>query len=118
MIKSTNEIALITAVSDLKIFLDSEKGFTVLFPRIKSRSVGEKSPSGPIKIHKDLLFIKSSVFKLALEFTSANKSLVDSSKLFTKSFSLTTSEISGGINWLDCSVASTTIFLLYYYLIL
>ena len=43
-------MALITAVSDLRMFLDNLKGFTDPFPRIDSRSAGEKSPSGPIKI--------------------------------------------------------------------
>ena len=75
MIKFTNEIALITAVSDLRMFLDNVKGFTALFCRINSRSVAEKSPSGPIKIHKDLQLLRSPAFKLYLEFTSANNDL-------------------------------------------
>ena len=98
MIKFTNEIALITAVSVLRMFLDIVKGFTALFPRIDSLSEGEKSPSGPIKIHKDLFPFRSSAFKLSPEFTSANKILVDTSKLFKKSFNLIISEISGGSN--------------------
>ena len=73
MIKFTNEIALITAVSDLRMFLDNVKGFTALFCRINSRSAAEKSPSGPINIQKDLNFLKSSVFKFSFELISANK---------------------------------------------
>ena len=81
MIKLTNEIALITAVSDLRMFLDNVKGFTSLFPSIVSRSEGEKSPSGPIRIQKDLLSFKSSLFKFSFELTSANKSLLVLSKV-------------------------------------
>ena len=68
MIKFTNEIALITAVSDLRMFLDNVKGFTALFCRINSRSVAEKSPSGPINIQKDLTFLRSSTFKFSFEY--------------------------------------------------
>ena len=49
MIKFTNEIALITAVSDLRMFFDIVKGLTAEFLRMISRSDGEKSPSGPIE---------------------------------------------------------------------
>jgi len=86
LIKFTNEIALITAVSDLRMFLDKVKGFTDLFLRINSRSAGEKSPSGPINIHEDLKFLKSSAFKFSFELTSANKSLAVLSKVSKKSF--------------------------------
>ena len=65
MIKFTREIALITAVSDLRMFFDNVKGLTAGFLRIDSRSAGEKSPSGPIKIHKDLLSFKSSAFRIS-----------------------------------------------------
>ena len=82
MIKFTNEIALITAVSDLRMFLDNVKGFTALFWRINSRSAGEKSPSGPINMQKDLTFFRSWVFKFSFEFTSANKIFEFSSKVF------------------------------------
>ena len=90
MIKFTNEIALITAVSDLRMFLDNVKGFTALFCRINSRSAGEKSPSGPINIQKDFTFLKSSVFKFSFELTSANKIFEFSSKVCKKSFNLIT----------------------------
>tara|TARA_Y100000817_G_scaffold259661_1_gene213656 strand:- start:49 stop:210 length:162 start_codon:yes stop_codon:yes gene_type:complete len=53
LIKLTNEIALITAVSDLRIFEDIVKDITFEFLEIVSLSEGEKSPSGPIKMHKD-----------------------------------------------------------------
>ena len=43
-------MALITAVSDLSIFFDIEKGITSEIDKINFRSEGEKSPSGPIKI--------------------------------------------------------------------
>ena len=92
------------------MFLDMVKGLTFKLPRIASRSKGEKSPSGPIKTHKDLLPCKSSIFKLSCELTSAKRSLVDSSNFFKKSFNLITSVISGGTSWLDCSVASIVIF--------
>ena len=98
MIKFTSEIALITAVSDLRMFLDMVKGLTVELPSMASRSKGEKSPSGPIKIHKDLQSFKSSDLRFSLELTSANNSLVDLSKFFKKSLSLIISEISGGTN--------------------
>ena len=110
MIKFTNEIALITAVSDLRMFLDIVNGTTLGFPWISSISEGEKSPSGPISTDKDFASLKTSFFKLSLELTSANNSFVELSKLFRKSLSLITWEISGGINWLDCSVASITNF--------
>ena len=76
MIKLTKEIALITAVSDLKMFLDNIKGFVPGFPRIISRSETVKSPSGPIKIVKDFEFLNFSILKLSFELTSPNKSLV------------------------------------------
>ena len=82
MIKFTREIALITAVSDLRMFFDNVKGLTAGFLRIDSRSAGEKSPSGPIKIHKDLLSFKSSAFRMYLELTSANKIFEVPSKFF------------------------------------
>ena len=82
MIKFTNEIALITAVSDLRMFLDNVKGLTAEFSSINSRSLGEKSPSGPIKIHKGLISFKSSVFKLSFDLMSANKILELLSKVF------------------------------------
>ena len=110
MIKFTNEIALITAVSDLRMFLDNVKGFTALFWSINSRSAEEKSPSGPISIQQVLMFLRSSAFKFSFELTSANKIFEFSSKVFKKSFNLITSIISGGASWLDCSVASITIF--------
>ena len=72
------------------------KGFTALFLSIDSRSTGEKSPSGPINIHIDLEFFKSSIFKISFEFTSANKSFEVSSKVFKKSFNFITFVISGG----------------------
>ena len=50
MIKFINEIALITAVSDLSIFLDIEKEVVLALAKIDFRSLGEKSPSGPINI--------------------------------------------------------------------
>ena len=103
-------MALIAAVSDLSIFFDMVKGITIANDKINSRSEGEKSPSGPMRIVKFLLSLKSEIFNLSFEFKSANNSLVELSKLSKKSFSLTTSEISGGESWLDCSVASTTIF--------
>ena len=78
------------------MFLDKAKGLTLELLSIASRSKGEKSPSGPIKTHKDLTPFKSSVFKLSFELTSAKRSLVDRSNLFKKSFNLITSEISGG----------------------
>jgi hypothetical protein len=80
LIKFTSEIALIAAVSDLRMFLDKVKGFTALFCKINSRSTGEKSPSGPIKIQKDLTFLRSSIFKFSFELTSANKIFEFSSK--------------------------------------
>ena len=55
MIKLTCEIALITAVSDLSIFFDIVKGITCEIDKIKSRSDGEKSPSGPINTVNVLL---------------------------------------------------------------
>ena len=73
-IKLTNEIALITAVSDLKIFFDSEKEIVLLFETINSLSFGEKSPSGPIKITIGFSVFKSLDLILFLALTSANKS--------------------------------------------
>ena len=49
-------MALITAVSDLSIFLDIVKDTTLEFTRISSRSEGEKSPSGPIRTDNVLGF--------------------------------------------------------------
>ena len=82
MIKFTNEIALITAVSDLKMFFDIVNGVTAGFLKIFSRSFGEKSPSGPIKMQIDLQFFKCSYFKIFLELTSANRILLEISNLF------------------------------------
>ena len=62
--KFTNEIAVITAVSDLKIFFDIAKDFTSGTVKIDSRSAGEKSPSGPIKILKASAFLILSFFKI------------------------------------------------------
>ena len=62
--KFTNEIAVITAVSDLKIFFDIVKDFTSGTVKIDSRSAGEKSPSGPIKILKASSFLILSFFKI------------------------------------------------------
>ena len=81
MIKFTNEIALITAVSDLRMFLDNVKGFTALFWSINSRSAEEKSPSGPISIQQALMFLRSSAFNFSFELTSANKIFEFSSKI-------------------------------------
>ena len=91
-------MALITAVSDLRMFLDKEKGFTDELPRINSRSEGEKSPSGPIKIQTDLVSRKSLVFNFSDEFTSAKKIFDDGSKLFKNSFNLITLVIVGGLD--------------------
>ena len=98
MINLTNEIALITAVSDLRMFLDTVNGLVVELPSIVSRSEGEKSPSGPIKMHKDLLLLKSSTLRLSLELTSANNSLVASSQFFIQSGNFIVWEIIGGVN--------------------
>ena len=87
LIKFTNEIALITAVSDLKMFFESVKGVMLEVWRINSLSEGEKSPSGPISTEKDLTSLEVSFFKLSLELTSANNNLVELSRLFKKSFS-------------------------------
>ena len=62
--KFTNEIAVITAVSDLKIFFDIVKDFTSGTFKIDSRSAGEKSPSGPINTLKASPFLMSSSFKI------------------------------------------------------
>ena len=51
-----------------------------------------------IRTEKDLTSPKLSFFKLFLELTSANNNLVEPSRLFKKSFSFTTLEISGGLN--------------------
>ena len=53
-------MALITAVSVLSIFFDIVKGATLETDKIDCLSNGEKSPSGPIKIHKDSKFLRSS----------------------------------------------------------
>ena len=63
MIKLTNEIALITAVSDLKMFLDIVNGFVFEVPSMSSLSEIEKSPSGPIRIEKDFAPFKKSFFR-------------------------------------------------------
>ena len=110
LIKFTNEIALITAVSDLKMFFESVKGVMLEVWSINALSEGEKSPSGPINTEKYFTSLEVSFFKLSLELTSANNNLVELSRLFKKSPSFITLEISGGFNWLDCLVASTTIF--------
>ena len=93
IIKLTNEIALITAVSDLSIFLDIVKGIMLEVPRINSRSEGEKSPSGPIKTDNVLTSLRTSNLRLSLELTSANNSLEELSKFFKKSLSLFISDI-------------------------
>ena len=72
------------------MFLDIVNGTTLGFPWISSISEGEKSPSGPISMIKDLASLKTSFFKLFLEFTSANNSFVELSKLFRKSLSFIT----------------------------
>ena len=79
-------MALIAAVSDLSIFFDMVKGITIANDKINSRSKGEKSPSGPMRIVKFLLSLKSEIFNLSFEFKSANNSLVELSKLSKKSF--------------------------------
>ena len=56
-------MALITAVSDLSIFFDIVNGTTLETDKINCRSDGEKSPSGPIKMHKDSKFLRSSILK-------------------------------------------------------
>ena len=43
-----------------------------------------------MKRHKDFASLKTSFFKLSLEFTSANNSFVELSKLFRKSLSFIT----------------------------
>ena len=86
MIKFTNEIALITAVSDLRMFLDIVKGTALEFESISSRSEGEKSPSGPIRTDNVLVSLRTSDLRLSLEFTSANNNFVDPSKLFKNDF--------------------------------
>ena len=111
MIKLTNEIALITAVSDLSIFFDSVKGTTFENLSTNSLSAGVKSPSGPINIVFTFSALKLSCFKWFLELTSAKKSLFELLKLFIKSLSLITFDSFGGFNWLDCSVASIRILL-------
>ena len=45
------------------MFLEMVNAVALEFIKIDSRSEGEKSPSGPIKTHKDLVFFKSSDFK-------------------------------------------------------
>ena len=98
MIKLTNEIALITAVSDLRMFLDIVNDVTFEFPSIESLSDGEKSPSGPIKTEIELLCFNVSTFKFFVEFTSANNNFEDPSRLFKKSLSFITSDILGGLS--------------------
>ena len=93
MIKFTNEIALITAVSDLRMFLDIVKGTAFEFESISSRSEGEKSPSGPIRTDKVLASFKASALSLSLELTSANNNLEEPPKSFKKSLSFVTSDI-------------------------
>ena len=93
MIKFTNEIALITAVSDLRMFLDIVNGTTLEFARISSRSGSEKSPSGPIRIDKVLASLSTSVLRFYLELTSANNNLEELFKYFKKSLSFVTSDI-------------------------
>ena len=68
MIKLTREMALITAVSDLSIFFDIVNGATWEIDKIDFLSDGEKSPSGPIKIHKELKSLWFSFLKLSFEF--------------------------------------------------
>ena len=76
MIKFINEIALITAVSVLKMFFDNEKEVVRGLAKIISLSVGEKSPSGPISKVKSFLLLMSLDLILYEEFTSANNMLV------------------------------------------
>ena len=96
--KFTREMAVNAAVSDLKMFLDIVKGFVEGFASMDSRSEGVKSPSGPTKMHKDLLFDKSLFSKLFFEFTSANNRVVDLSIFSKKFFSFITFKICGGIS--------------------
>ena len=91
-------MALITAVSDLSIFLDIVKGTTLELARINSLSEGEKSPSGPISTESDLAPLRISALRLSLELTSANNNLEKPSEFFKKSLSFITLDISGGIN--------------------
>jgi hypothetical protein len=98
LIKLTNEIALITAVSDLRMFLDIVNDVTFEFPRIESLSDGEKSPSGPIKTEIGLPCFNVSAFKFFVEFTSANNNFEVPSRLSKKSFSFVTSNIFGGLS--------------------
>ena len=65
-------MALITAVSDLKMFLDIVNGITFELARINSLSKGEKSPSGPISTDSNLASLRTSAVRLSLELTSAN----------------------------------------------
>ena len=53
------------------MFYEREKGTVSGFDRMSSRSAGEKSPSGPIKILTFLPGTKSFELGLCLEFTSA-----------------------------------------------
>ena len=86
-------MALITAVSDLSIFLDIVKDTTLEFTRISSRSEGEKSPSGPIRTDNVLASLRTSDLRLSLELTSANNNLEELSKFFKKSLSFVTLDI-------------------------
>ena len=64
------------------MFLDIVKGTTFEFARISSLSEGEKSPSGPMRTDKLLASLRTSVFRLSLELTSANNNLEEPSKSF------------------------------------
>ena len=86
-------MALITAVSDLRMFLDIVKGTTFRFSRINSLSEGEKSPSGPINTDSNLASLRTSALRLSLELTSANNNFEELSKSFKKSLSFFTSDI-------------------------
>ena len=62
--KLTKEIALITAVSVLKIFRDKEKEVKLGKVKINSRSLGEKSPSGPINMKQGIKVQRISIVVL------------------------------------------------------
>ena len=82
---------IMPAVSALNLVLPS---VTNLKPLICAsfNSFLEKSPSGPINMQKDFTFLRSSIFKLSLELTSANKIFEFSSKVNKKSLALTRSQ--------------------------
>ena len=61
-------------------------------------SLGEKSPSGPIRTDFNLLSSISFFFNLSLQFISAKKSLLDPLRFLIKSLSVTVFDIFGGTN--------------------